>query len=91
MESTGDAPMRVDFSIRVVMDASSYSEVGNVMDEIAAKIRAVAIIAEQKLRFDFVDFQTRPCKAVRMEQIAYHNESRAQLDVAEPGLSRHDL
>jgi hypothetical protein len=84
MESNGDAPMRVDFSIRVVMDAQSYSEVGNVMDEIAAKIRAVSIISEQKLRFDFVDFQTRPCKAARMQQLALHNESRADRDVPSP-------
>jgi hypothetical protein len=79
MESNGAAPMRADFSIRVVMDAQSYSEIGNVMDEIAAKLRAVAIIAEQKLRFDFVSFNTHPCKAAQMEQLAYHNESRAHL------------
>lgn len=85
MESTGDAPMRVDFSIRVVMDAGSYTEVGNVMDEIAAKIRAVSIIAEQKLRFDFVSFNTHPCKAALMDRVAYHNESRAMLASEVPG------
>jgi hypothetical protein len=48
------------------------------MDEIAAKLRAVAIIAEQKLRFDFVSFNTHPCKAAQMERV-FHNESRAHL------------
>jgi len=71
--------MRVDFQIRVVMDAKTYTEVGNVMDEIVAKLNAVNVIFEQHMVFDFVSFNTHPCKTMQMEHAVYHNESRAQL------------
>lgn len=68
MEPNGGAPkMRVDFSIRIVADANTYTSVGQMMDSLAG---VIADIVEGRGRFDFVHFQTHPCKASRMEHMA---------------------
>lgn len=80
MESNGDAPkLRVDFSIRVVADAPNYTAVGQMMDSLAG---VVTDIVEGRGRFDFVSFQTQPCKAAELERwsAGYHNESQAVYD-----------
>jgi hypothetical protein len=65
MESNGGAPkLRVDFSIRIVADAPSYTSVGQMMDSLAG---VIGDIVEGRGSWDFVGFQMHPCGAARME------------------------
>ncbi|HTE61067.1 MAG TPA: hypothetical protein VK631_12010 [Solirubrobacteraceae bacterium] len=58
---------RVDFQIRVVADAESYAQVGQMMDKLASALR---IALDGRARFDFTSFQTHPCKAAEMERLS---------------------
>jgi len=66
---------RADVQMQLVIDSDSYGDVGIVMDKIARAVRRE--IGDMPARFDFIGFNTHPCKAARMARMA-------QLAVSEP-------
>lgn len=71
MPETRPETFRADVSMRLVLDESSYAAVGRLMDAIKASVTdAIAAADVGPARFDFTGFNTHPCKASRMEQLA---------------------
>jgi hypothetical protein len=63
--------MKVLIDQRLVIESESYSHIGAVMDKLAEETEAIMHKAGVKGHADFVNFQTRPCKAMAMDQLAY--------------------
>jgi hypothetical protein len=61
---------RADLNLRVVIDAPSYAVVGTLMDEISAMMEALFRRDKLRAEFDFTSFNTTPCKALRMQDMA---------------------
>lgn len=70
---------RADIQMRIVFDARKYEEVGELMDAIDGSMGEL-LTGLQNARFDFVGFQTHPCKAARMDQLVYDSEPQAAFD-----------
>lgn len=87
MGENGQAPkVRADIQMRLVFDVSSYAKAGGVMDEIQAFFEGL-FQDDPRAHFDFTGFQTRPCKAMQMEQRehTYYEDAAPALAMAEPG------
>lgn len=78
-EENGQAPRpkaRADIQMRVVFDARKYADAGELMDAIEGSMGEL-LTGLQNARFDFVGFQTHPCKAVDMDRLAYDEPQQA--------------
>jgi hypothetical protein len=63
--------MKVIVDQRIVIEADSYHKVGQILDKIAEATERVSPTEKAKVTADFVNFQTRPCKAMVMERAIY--------------------
>lgn len=74
------AKMRVVVNVGVVFDVETYTDAGQIIDTMDAKLHKVL---DGKGQFEFTGFQTRPCKAAKFdraisEQLAYAEPDMAQ-------------
>jgi hypothetical protein len=71
----------VDIQMRLTMPLTTYRNVGQIMDDINVAV-ANAIGNFPAARFDFVGFNTHPCKAMTMDSaIGYADEDTPEEDV----------
>jgi len=72
-------PVRIDLGVRIVATVQDYRMAGTMMDDLHDAIEATLHIGRPPTedhpwsydaRFDFVNFQTRPCKANQMAVVA---------------------
>jgi hypothetical protein len=72
-------PVRIDLGLRLVVEVPSYRRAGVLMDDLYDAIVAVLNAPDDAVpgRFDFTHFNTRPCKAQRMQ----HFVEAAQLEM----------
>jgi hypothetical protein len=85
----GSAPAtRADIGMRLVVAASSYNEIGQLMDEVGEAIEQALRRHHLAAAFDFTHFNTHPCKTMRMEEIAYP-DPEVQHDLPAPALTQH--
>lgn len=77
-------PVRIDLGVRIIATVHDYRRAGILMDDLHDAISALLAQGEEDAdqplgaRFDFTHFQTRPCKAMRMEQLAAVNQVELQ-------------
>ena len=63
-------PVRIDLGMRFVVTVDSYRRAGLFMDDLAEAVQGLLANDEVGGHFDFTHFQTRPCKANKMAQLA---------------------
>lgn len=83
MTENGDKPnFRADIGMRLVVDAKGYTEIGILMDAIGGAVNKA--LKGEPAAFDFVSFNTHPCKAIQMDdQIRFANMRALDRDEAE--------
>lgn len=84
-ERRDSARARADIQMRLIVDVDSYEKAGRIMDAVDAAMRTV-LEPYPQARFDFVSFQTHPCKALLMDEALYDRAQieRRSLDQAGP-------
>jgi hypothetical protein len=77
MEPTnGNVPtVRADIHMAIVTDASSYTDIGKLMDAVNEAVNAAIKRTHAKARFDFTSFNTHPCKAMQMSALAERGDA----------------
>lgn len=73
---------RADMQMRVVLDVDSYAEAGALMDDIEDAIGGL-LAGRRRARFDFVAFNTHPCKAIDMDRQAMDID-RPMMEIGQP-------